>query len=104
MIELYTKEQLEEIVLWYANEYSDGDCPHTTIEWCKENIKCVDTGDDIVEHKTVYNSDVYRVEGVYFEVTFTRDNSGYWSDGERYDPTICQVVPREVTKIEWVPV
>lgn len=103
MSEQFTKEQLSDIVLWYADEYSSEDCPHTTEDdWCKLNVKLIENGDDVVDYKRVYRSDIYEVEGIYFEVTFSRDNSGYWSDGERYDPTIAEVFPKQVTKTIWV--
>jgi len=101
MSEQFSKEQLAEIVLWFAKDDGE-DCPYEAEEWACSNIKTVEDGDDVVEHKTVYNSNVYLVEGIYFEVTFTRDNCGYWSDGERYDPTIQEVFPKVITKIIYV--
>lgn len=100
----FSKEQLAEIVLWFASEDDpeDHDIDADTEKWAEENIKCIEVGDDVVEHKTVYNSNIYQVEDVYFEVTFTRDNCGYWGDGERYAPTIQEVFPKEITKIVWV--
>ena len=39
----------------------------------------------------------------YFEVTFTCDNTSYWSDcGESYDPEIYEVFPTQVTKTVYV--
>ena len=49
--------------------------------------------EDDVEHKTCYLTKVYRLVDDYFEVTWTRDNSGYWGDGERYGGETRKVVP-----------
>lgn len=71
-------------------------------------FKCVEHGDDIVEHKMVYQTSVYQLVGTeeYFEVTETSSNSGYWSDSERYDPEFRKVKPiKKVVEItEWVDV
>jgi hypothetical protein len=72
-----------------------------------DDVKCIVEGDDEVEHKTVYNTCVYQVgqgdDTEYFEVTFSRSNSGYWGDSERYDPEFRKVVPvkRVVEITEW---
>lgn len=102
MSEQFTKEQLAEIVLWWANDADDEECPVNIDDWDTNSIKTVEIGEDVVEHKAVYNSNIYQVEGVYFEVTFTRDNCGYWGDGEHYAPTVQEVFPKEITKIIWV--
>lgn len=104
MNEQFTKKQLEQAVLCYANdddplEYGIDEGMFDSII---DNVKTIEVGDDVVEHKTVYNSNIYLVEGIYFEVTFTRDNSGYWGDGERYDPTIQEVFPKQITKTIYV--
>lgn len=84
-----------------AKYYEDG-------EIYGDNVKCVESGDEIAEHKTVYNTDVYEVTSgdvvEYFEVTFSRSNSGYWGDSERYDPEFKKVKPVEevVTVTRWV--
>lgn len=85
-----------------AAHYEDG-------EIYGDNVKCVESGDEIAEHKTVYNTDVYEValpDGTaeYFEVTFSRSNSGYWGDSERYDPEFRKVVPvKKVVEVtEWM--
>lgn len=61
-------------------------------------------GGEEVNHKTVYQTSVYRLHDQYFEVTSSRDNSGYWSDGERYEPDVREVKPvKKVVEItEWV--
>lgn len=103
MNEQFTKKQLAEIVLWYADEYSAENCPHTVEDdWCALNVKLIESGEDIADYKLVYRSDIYEVAGIHFEVTFTRDNSGYWGDGERYDPTIQEVFPKQITKTIYV--
>ena len=104
MNEQFTKKQLAEIVLWFASEGDpeDYDIDDVTEKWAEDNVKCIEEGNDVVEHKTVYNSNIYLVEGIHFEVTFTRDNSGYWGDGERYDPEIYEVFPTQVTKTVYV--
>lgn len=86
-----------------AQYYEDG-------EIYGDDVKCIVSGDDIAEHKTVYNTNVYEVtkngSAEYFEATFSRSNSGYWGDSERYDPEFCKVVPvKKVVEItEWVAV
>lgn len=82
--------------------YEDGEV------WCDDGtVKCIVAGDDEVSHKTVYNTNVYQVgEGddvEYFEVVYSRSNSGYWSDSERDEPTFRKVVPvkRIVEITEW---
>ena len=73
-----------------------------------DDVKCIVSGDDEVSHKTVFNTDVYQVgvgdSAEYFEVTFSRDNSGYWSDGERYEPEFRKVRPihEQVVVTKWV--
>ena len=61
--------------------------------------------EDYTEHKTVTTIEVYNLVGTdeYFEVSQDRDNCGYWSDGERYDPTLRKVTPvkKMVEIIEW---
>lgn len=76
-----------------------------------DDVKCIVSGDEIAEHKTVYNTDVYQVGpngdmAEYFEVTFSRSNSGYWGDSERYDPEFRKVAPlkRVVEITEWISV
>jgi len=59
----------------------------------------VEEGDTITEHKHVYNTDVYKVGDQFFAVTFTRDNTGYWSDGESYAPTVVEVFAKTITKV-----
>lgn len=63
-------------------------------------------GDDVVEHKTVSQTSVYRLmlTDEYFEVTETSSNSGYWSDSEHYEPEFRKVKPvKKVVEItEWV--
>lgn len=56
-----------------------------------------------VEHKTVYTTEVYQIDDDYFEVVNSRDNCGYWGDGERYPPEVRKVVPRKkiVEITEW---
>lgn len=73
-----------------------------------DDVKCIVAGDDEVSHKTVYNTCVYQVgqddDVEYFEVTYSRSNSGYWGDSERYDPEFRKVKPvKKVVEItEWV--
>lgn len=72
------------------------------------DFKCVKRGEDVVSHKTVYNTSVYNLVGTdeYFEVTESRSNSGYWSDSEHYDPEFSKVKPvKKVIEVtEWVSV
>ncbi|MFZ2190080.1 MAG: hypothetical protein WAV48_04830 [Candidatus Magasanikiibacteriota bacterium] len=62
---------------------------------------CVDVGEDIVDHKTVHNSNVYKCGDQFFEVTWYRSNTGYWGDSEREAPEVCEVEPHVVTKTEY---
>ena len=88
------------------NHYEDGEV-YSEVEGIA--FKCVEQGDDVVEHKTVYQTSVYQLvtpEGAtdeYFEITESSSNSGYWSDSERYDPEFRKVAPvkKIVEIIEW---
>lgn len=83
-----------------AKYYEDG-------EVYGDDVKCIVEGDDEVNHKTVYNTCVYRVgdepTAEYFEVVFSRSNGGYWGDSERYDPEFRKVVPEveTITRVVW---
>lgn len=84
----------EEFKAKYMYEDDWGDC-------YGDGVACVRTEED-VEHKTCYLTKVFQVilpvyDVEYFEVTWTRDNSGYWSDGERYPGEVRKVTP--VTKL-----
>lgn len=59
--------------------------------------------DSEVYHKTVSQISVYQAGEQFFEVESTRDNCGYWGDGESYDPTCREVKPvKKVVEItEW---
>jgi hypothetical protein len=67
------------------------------------DAECVYSGPDEVYHKTVSQTSVYKVGEQFFEVTSMRDNSGYWSDGERYEPEVRIVKPvkKMVEITEW---
>jgi hypothetical protein len=73
-----------------------------------DDVTCVYDGPDEVNHKTVYQTSVYKVVSgdveQWFEVTNSRSNSGYWSDSERYDPEVREVkaVKKVVEITEWV--
>lgn len=64
--------------------------------------------DEYTEHKTVTFTEVHNLVGTeeYFEITTDRDNCGYWSDGERYDPTFRKVqrVEKLVPTVFWIDV
>lgn len=83
----------QEFAAAYVDEDDWGDC-------YGDGIKCVSVEED-VEHKTCYLTKVYQVDFAegdeHFEVTWTRDNSGYWGDGERYPGEVRKVKP--VTKM-----
>lgn len=68
------------------------------------DAECVYAGPDEINHKTVYQTSVYKLGEQHFEVTNSRDNSGYWSDGESYDPHVVEVKPvKKLVEItEWV--
>ena len=84
------------------NHYEDGEV-YSDVEGIA--FKCVEQGDDVVEHKTVYQTSVYQLVGTdeYFEITESSSNSGYWSDSERYEPEFRKVQPvkKVVEIIEW---
>ena len=84
------------------NHYEDGEV-YSEVDGIE--FKCVEEGDDVVEHKMVYQTSVYNLVGTdeYFEVTEYYSNSGYWSDSERYDPEFRKVKPvkKVVEVIEW---
>lgn len=82
----------EEFYEKYVNEDNDnewGECYPDTGE-----ITLM-TSDEETSHKTCYTTSVYKYVPTeeFFEVTWTRDNSGYWSDGERYPGTVRKVKP-----------
>lgn len=58
--------------------------------------------DESIEHKLVISTVVWEYFGQFFEVTYTKDNSGYWRDGESYPPTVAEVFPKEVTVTKYV--
>lgn len=68
----------------------------------KVTITNVHSGDWEIEHKSQYKEDVYQIGEQYFAVLQQRDNSGYWSDGESYDPDVYEVKPQQVTVTKWV--
>lgn len=80
-----------------AQHYEDGEVYGEGVTLYKEY-------DDEVYHKTVSQISVYQAGEQYFEVEHTRDNCGYWGDGERYDPTCREVKPvkKMVEITEWV--
>ena len=101
-----TIEEIEKIVLAHADDCNDYEgVSEEDYEWAHDNVKLVEEGVDIIEHKTVHQTSIYSadVEGVtrYFEVTFFRDNTGYWSDGESYPPEIIEVVHEQVVMTMW---
>jgi len=55
------------------------------------------TYDEETEHKSIITTSVYKLtlgdEVEYFEVSWSRDNCGYWSDGERYPGEVRKVKP-----------
>jgi len=62
---------------------------------------CVYTSGDIVEHKMVYNTEVWKVDDQFFEVMYSRSNSGYWGDSESYDPEVYEVFPYTFTETRY---
>ncbi len=91
-----------ELAEFINNHYEDGE---VYSEDDSISFKCVEQGDDVVEHKMVMQTSVYNLVGTdeYFEVTESSSNSGYWSDSERYDPEFRKVKPikKIVEIIEW---
>ena len=64
-------------------------------------LHCVYTSDDVVWRKSVSSYQVWKYEGQYFKVTYSRSNSGYWSDGETYDPVVTEVFPYTFTETRY---
>lgn len=64
--------------------------------------ECLVHEEEFIKHKMVLNIAVWKYGEQFFEVTYVRDNSGYWSDGESYLPTVAEVFPEEVTVIKYV--
>ena len=83
---------VEEFVKKFMDEDDEVDLPRSRMVHDEEHI----------EHKLVCYVEVWEHGTQFFEVTRTRDNSGYWSDGERYPPTVAEVFPEEVTVIRYV--
>lgn len=96
-----TKQQIQDYVLRLADE----ECAVEEGEeaWVEANVKLLVEGDTITEHKSAYNTNIYKAGDYYFDVTFMRDNSGYWGSF-RYPTEICEVKPVEVTVTKYVPV
>lgn len=63
---------------------------------------CMVHDEEHIEHKLVIYVEVWKHGTQFFEVTRTRDNVGYWGDGESYPPTVAEVFPIEVKSIEYV--
>jgi hypothetical protein len=82
-----------------SNHFEDGEV-YSDVEGIA--FKCVEHGDGVVEHKTVYQTSVYQLIGTeeYFEVTESSSNNGYWSDSEEYDTEFRKVKPiREMIEV-----
>lgn len=60
--------------------------------YAEANLKVVEEDEEICG-KTVIRKTLYQdtSTGLFYEVEQCRDNSGYWGDGERYDPEVRQV-------------
>lgn len=63
---------------------------------------CLVYEERIVDHKLIIYTEVWNYFGQFFEVTYTRDNSGYWGEGESYPVEVQKVFPKEVTKTIYV--
>lgn len=65
-------------------------------------IHKVDSSEEI-DSKWVIYTNIYRVETeqetIFVDVTSSRSNSGYWSDGESGDTEVYLVGPKEIKKI-----
>lgn len=83
---------VEEFAEKFIDEDGEVDLPRYCMVHDEENI----------EHKLVCYIEVWEHGTQFFEVTYARDNSGYWSDGERYPPTVAEVFPVEVKSIKYV--
>jgi hypothetical protein len=66
-----------------GNFIPEVDLPKYDLVYESENVK----------HKLVISTEVYKYFGQYFGVTYTRDNTGYWSDGESYPAEVAEVFP-----------
>lgn len=67
-----------------------------------EGVKLVEQGSWETEHKSAFCDSIYSYGSQFFRVTQQRDNCGYWSDGESYDPDVTEVVPQQKTVTVWV--
>ena len=63
---------------------------------------CVDVGDEIAEGRYVSNSNVYKHEGQFFEIMWTRSNTGYWGDSESDPPEVVEVEPHSMTVTKYL--
>lgn len=83
----------------FIEQHMDGDWVNHNKDTCIR----VHSGPQEVEHKTVSQTSVYQCGEQYFVVTTMKDNSGYWSDGESYDPHVVEVKPvKKIVEItEW---
>ena len=70
----------------------------------EDGAELVESGESIVEYKTVYSTDVYSVGGEYFAVDYSWDNTGYYSDGEVYETQVRKVLPAIKSQTYWVDV
>ena len=102
----WTGEQLKNFVLYGVTEEEHGDlpdgCEDNSDVW--KNITVVDEGARSVNHKRVYQTNVYRFTPTdqYFAIDFTEDNVGYWSgESESYEPEVREVKPVQVSITKW---
>jgi len=57
---------------------------------------------EAIEHKLVILTEVWKHNDQFFEVCYCRDNTGYWGDGENYEPEVYEVFPKLITKTIYV--
>jgi len=82
----------EEFSSQFVDEYGDVNDP---------SIPLVYVGDEQIEMKMVYTSNVYQCGEQFFEVMLARSNSGYWGDAEYEDPQVSEVFPYTFTETRY---
>lgn len=64
--------------------------------------ECLVHEEEYIDGKLLFNIVVWKHGEQFFEMTYTRDNSGYWGEGENYPPEVTEVFPIEVTTTKYV--
>ena len=57
--------------------------------------------ESVVNRKQVSSFEVWAHEGQFFKVTYTRSNSGYWTDSEYDAPVVTEVFPYQFSETRY---